>query len=75
MAHGLSSLEKRRLRGNLTIFCSFLRRGSAEEGASLCYLGTNDRTHGNGKKLNRGGLEWFRMDIRKNFLTVRVIRH
>jgi len=32
---GLSSLEKRRLRGNIIAFCSFLRRGGGEGGTDL----------------------------------------
>ena len=48
---GLSSLEKRRLRDDLTGLHSFLRRGSGEGGADLFSLGSSDRTHGNGSKL------------------------
>ena len=49
---GLSSLEKRRLRGDLMALCSFLRRGSGEGGAELFSLGSRDRMHRNGSKLH-----------------------
>lgn len=47
----LSSLEKKRLRGNLVAFCSFLRRASVEEGADLFFLGFSYGTSGNDRKL------------------------
>ncbi|KAK4832448.1 hypothetical protein QYF61_023172 [Mycteria americana] len=69
---GLSSLKKRRLRGNLIALYSFLRRGSGEGGADLFSLGSSDRAHGNGSKLCQGR---FRFDTRKLFFTKRGVKN
>ena len=65
---GLSSLEKRRLRGDLIVLFSFLRRGSGDGGADLFSLISSDKTHGNGSKLHQGRI---RLNIRKHFFTKR----
>jgi len=70
---GLSSLEKRRLKGDLTTVYRFLRRGGGEGGDELFLLGSSGRTPGNGSKLHQG--RRFRPDIRELFFTQRVIKH
>ena len=51
----LSSLERRRLKGDLIVLYSFLRRGSGEGGADLFPLVARARTQGNGSKLHLSG--------------------
>jgi len=69
---GLFSLEKRRLWGDLTAAFQYLNGAYKKAGKGLLTRACCDGTRGNGFKLKESG---FRLDPRKKFFTLRMMRH
>jgi len=69
---GLFSLEKRRLELDFIVAFLYLKGAYEKDGDRLFSRACCNRTRSNGFKLNEGR---FRLDIRKNFFTVRVVKY
>lgn len=69
---GLVSLEKRRFQVELIAAFWYLKRGCKMDEDSLIIWACCDRAGGNSSKLKKGRL---RLDMRKRFFTMTVVRH
>ena len=68
---GLFNLEKRRLQGDLIVAFQYLKGTYRKDGEVLLIREDSNKTKENGFKLEEGR---FRLDFRKKFFTVRVVR-
>jgi len=62
----------RRLQGDLLVAFQYLKGAYRKDGEGLFISMCSARTRGNGCKLKEGR---FRLDIRKKFFTMRVVKH
>ncbi|KFQ53614.1 hypothetical protein N334_01295, partial [Pelecanus crispus] len=69
---GLFSLQKRRLQGDLIVAFQYLKGAHRKDGGNLFSKACCDRTRNNGFNLKKNR---FRLDIRKKFFTMRVVKH
>jgi len=69
---GLFSLEKRRLQGDLVAAFQYLKGAYRQDGEGLFTRVCSDRARGKGCKLKEGR---FRLEIRRKFFTLRVVKH
>ena len=69
---GLFSLEKRRLQGDLIVAFQYLKWVYNKDRDRLFNRACSGRTRSNSFKLKEGGC---RLDIRKKFFTMRVVKH
>ena len=69
---GLCSVEKSRLRGDLIAAFRYLKGAYKADGDRLLVRACSNRTRGKGFKLQEGR---FRLDIRKKFFAMRVVKH
>jgi len=69
---GLFSQEQRKLQGDLIAAFQYLKGAYRKEGDNLLSKTCCDRTRSNGFKPREGR---FRLDIRKKFFTMRVVKH
>jgi len=67
-----NSQEKRRFQKDLIAAFQYLKGAYRKGGEGLFTRACHDRTNGNGFKLKESR---FRLDIRKTFFTVRMVRH
>jgi len=69
---GLFSLEKRRLRGDLIAAFQYLKRAYRKDGENIFSKSCCNKTGSYGFKLREGR---FRLEIRKKFFMIRVVKH